>query len=340
MRRGLEFFKKKRAFVLPAIWWIWGEPMSIRENLLEVLHGYVDARQEEFTGHALAQRVRTELPASIQAALPANSPLLLIKGSAGQGRWVRGPWAAIFNRLVTDSAQKGFYPVYLFAEDMSGVYLSLNQAMTEAKDRYRADAKTALRARAENFRAMLGPNIQPFTIDAIDLAPSNSNNDTAFYEASNICSVYYPVDDVPPETVLVSHLMQVLDLYQTLVEAGGADEQSEQEELETFYEGDGRVRIHLRVERNRKLTSKVKKLKGCRCEACQMKFSERYGELGAEFIEAHHLVPFSQLTGNAIPLDPIADFAVLCANCHRMAHRLDNPADIDGLRAILKANAA
>src|SRR5437899_3195548 len=137
--------------------------MPIRDDLLEVLHGYVGAKQEGFTGHAMAQLLRRGLPTSVREALPGNDELLLVRGSAGQANWVRGPWVAIFNRLVTDSAQRGFYPVYLFAEDMSGLYLSINQAMTEAKERYHSDAKTALRARAENFRAMLGPNIHPFT---------------------------------------------------------------------------------------------------------------------------------------------------------------------------------
>jgi 5-methylcytosine-specific restriction protein A len=71
-----------------------------------------------------------------------------------------------------------------------------------------------------------------------------------------------------------------------------------------------------------------------------MTFSERYGELGTGFIEAHHRVPFALLQGNAIPLDPVADFAVLCANCHRMAHRMADPADIKALRAIIAGLAA
>jgi len=108
--------------------------MPIREDLLEVLNGYAGARQEVFADNAMAQLVRAGLPASIRNALPGDDELLLVKGSAGQGNWARGPWAAVFNRLVTDGAQRGFYPVYLFAEDMSGVYLSINQAMTEAKE--------------------------------------------------------------------------------------------------------------------------------------------------------------------------------------------------------------
>ncbi|PYV67290.1 MAG: hypothetical protein DMG96_39745 [Acidobacteria bacterium] len=32
----------------------------------------------------------------------------------------------MFDPLVTDSAERGYYPVYLFREDFSGLYFSLN----------------------------------------------------------------------------------------------------------------------------------------------------------------------------------------------------------------------
>lgn len=312
--------------------------MTIRENLIAVLENYLHDKTEPFPEHPTAQLLRGALPDAIRNALPPDDTLLFVKGSAGQANWARGPWAAIFDRLVTDSAQRGFYPVYLFAEDMSGVYLSLNQAMTEAKERYRSDAATALEARAENFRAMLGPNIQPFSTDPIDLAPTHASNDTAFYEAGNICSVFYPAENIPDEAILIAHLNRALVLYRSLIQSGGADDQSDPDELEVLFEGDGRARVHIRVERNRKLAAKVKKLKGSVCETCDMSFQDDYGDLGAGFIEAHHKIPFARLIGNAIPLDPVKDFAVLCANCHRMAHRLPDPADVDALRAIVVAH--
>jgi len=51
----------------------------------------------------------------------------LVKGSAGQSQWAASPWVAILDPLITDSAQRGYYPVYLFREDFTGFYLSLNQ---------------------------------------------------------------------------------------------------------------------------------------------------------------------------------------------------------------------
>ena len=35
-----------------------------------------------------------------------------------------------------------------------------------------------------------------------------------------------------------------------------------------------------------------------------------------------------------MPMDPEKDFAVLCANCHRMVHKTSPPKSIEELRAI------
>ncbi len=184
--------------------------MPIREELLAVLENYQEARKDAFKDHPMAQRIRVVFPTTVGSVFPADDSLIFAVGSPGKGNWVSGPWVAVFDRLVTQSAQNGFYPVYLFAEDTSRVYLSLNQAMTEAKKRYKASAKIALKARAINFRAMLGSNIQPFNHDEIDLTPAHSRSNTAFYQAGNICSICYSADDMPSEEVLVSHLTRAL----------------------------------------------------------------------------------------------------------------------------------
>jgi hypothetical protein len=77
--------------------------------------------------------------------------------------------------------------------------------------------------------------------------------------------------------------------------------------------------------RNRRLVSAAKrafKRKHGRlfCEVCDLDFSARYGERGKNYIEAHHIIPISRLT--AMTVLTIADLAMVCANCHRMLHRL------------------
>lgn len=59
--------------------------------------------------------------------------------------------------------------------------------------------------------------------------------------------------------------------------------------------------------------------RGINCAACGFSFEMAYGEIGADFIQVHHVVPASQL-GNGYVLDPLTDLVPLCANCHAMAH--------------------
>jgi 5-methylcytosine-specific restriction protein A len=156
--------------------------MLLKECLEHVLQNYLQATHESFEQHHLAKFIRREFRDAV-ALVIRDTDRLIVKGSAGQGVWARGPWVGIFDPIITTSAQSGYYPVYLFREDMLGVYLSLIQGMTEAKALYKADAKTALRARAANFRAMLGSQVALYPEQTIDLAPSTPSNDTAFYEA-------------------------------------------------------------------------------------------------------------------------------------------------------------
>ncbi len=59
------------------------------------------------------------------------------KGSAGAGNWSATPWIAILDILITDTPQSGYYPVFLFRDDMSGFYLSLNQGVTDIRLKYK-----------------------------------------------------------------------------------------------------------------------------------------------------------------------------------------------------------
>src|SRR5689334_18509031 len=106
--------------------------MQVSNGLVRVLREYAKASKEAFTEHPLADFIRNDLP-NVVASEIGSSDRFRVKGSAGQGRWVNAPWIGIFNRIVTDTAQRGYYPAILFREDMTGVYLSLNQGMTEAK---------------------------------------------------------------------------------------------------------------------------------------------------------------------------------------------------------------
>jgi 5-methylcytosine-specific restriction enzyme A len=311
--------------------------MPIKECIERVLREYLPASNDKkgFTGHALAHFLRHDFPETVAAASLHDSGFLF-KGSAGQSQWVRGPWVCILDPVVTDTPQKGFYPVYLFMEDMKGVYLSLNQGMTESKQLYKSNAKTALKARASNFRAMLGEEIREFPGGGIDLAPADPSNDTAFYEAGNICAKFYAAGRIPEEETLAVDLSRMLRLYSELVFAEtntGVTGSSEGDEPSGMGAEDAsKFRLHKRLERNPQLVKYAKKKLGFKCQVCGLDFKDRYGAIGEGFIEAHHLQPLASLKGKKVFLDPEKDFAVLCSNCHRMVHRSGLIDDISAFR--------
>ena len=85
-------------------------------------------------------------------------------------------------------------------------------------------------------------------------------------------------------------------------------------------EGKAILRVHLLRERSKSLVNAFKSsLQSYECSACTFNFEHKYGELGKEFIEAHHTIPVgSMLSGHKTKLK---DFCPLCSNCHRMVHR-------------------
>lgn len=94
---------------------------------------------------------------------------------------------------------------------------------------------------------------------------------------------------------------------------------------EQVTESHRRMVIHKRVERSGSLPAKVKAVQGFECRCCGFDFEKTYGELGSQYIEAHHVSPVSNHFEEDRALDLEKDFVVLCANCHRMIHRMGPP---------------
>ncbi len=69
---------------------------------------------------------------------------------------------------------------------------------------------------------------------------------------------------------------------------------------------------------------------GLKCHVCGFDFQETYGDLGVSFIEAHHLIPLSELYKN-YEFKPELDMIPLCSNCHAMIHKMKEP-DYEELR--------
>jgi 5-methylcytosine-specific restriction endonuclease McrA len=101
------------------------------------------------------------------------------------------------------------------------------------------------------------------------------------------------------------------------------------------YENRKRVASHLQRERSRLLATERKIRDDYKCQACGLRFENVYGKLGIEFAESHHAIPLSQLRGRA--KTHIEDLRTVCANCHRMLHKMAGKRDdIKKLRAIVR----
>ncbi len=113
-----------------------------------------------------------------------------------------------------------------------------------------------------------------------------------------------------------------------------------EEQLEVYPRIENRkvVASHLRRERSRLLATECKIRDNYQCQVCEMRFESVFGILGAEFAESHHIIPLSKLKENVATR--LEDLATVCANCHRMLHRMDGTEnDIPKLRAIIQESA-
>ena len=309
--------------------------MSLQASLSHLVAEYSSAKSSAFAENPLADYIRRDLPRAVEAALNLTGRYV-IEGSPGRGVWAGVPWVAVFDRFVTESAQDGYYLVYLLKEDSSGIYLSLNQGVTSIHQQYGSATKDALRTRAADFASRLGKSIDGLLVGAIDLAVSSSTSLGALYESGAICSIFYPSDAIPTDLKLVDDLNRFAELYLSLVSSEPrlfAQSDSEEDECDLGAEDLRRLREHKRIERNRKLAARAKKVHGYKCKACGFDFAQRYGVIGAGFIEAHHLTPLAELQGKSVLLDATRDFTVLCSNCHRMIHRSEFVSRVEEFRA-------
>jgi predicted HNH restriction endonuclease len=107
----------------------------------------------------------------------------------------------------------------------------------------------------------------------------------------------------------------------------------------SFKEAKQQLRLHIIKERNRPLIELAKETwakafgGNLACEVCSFRFADSYGEVGAGFIEAHHIVPISELAHDSIV--KLTDLVPVCSNCHSMLHRQRPWLRLDQLKEIV-----
>lgn len=193
-------------------------PTIIRDFLGRLLAGYSTARTQQFKGHPI-HKIFDGLAKLLLASEPiarrnSSKSTLRVVASAGKGNWARVPWIALMDSRETTSTQHGVYCVFLFRQDMSGVYITFNQGVTDPKRTLGpSEGRKQIRSRAQELRMYcdrLGG--EGFLLDNdIDLRTDKGLG--ADYEDSTVAYKLYETGRLPGDAQIIQDLEFVLEAY-------------------------------------------------------------------------------------------------------------------------------
>jgi len=106
-----------------------------------------------------------------------------------------------------------------------------------------------------------------------------------------------------------------------------------------YWEGSTQMVTVNRYERNAMAREACIEHYGARCAVCRFDFSRVYGEIGAGYINVHHLRDLAMI-GEEYEVDPIQDLRPVCPNCHAMLHTEIPAMTIEALRKIVARRRA
>lgn len=102
------------------------------------------------------------------------------------------------------------------------------------------------------------------------------------------------------------------------------------QEDDVVSEGTKRVRNVTVLERSKKLRAYAVQLQqdkhDFKCSICGFDFEKKYGDIGANFIQFHHIKPLSEYEDNQMTdiqlKEAIKNIIPICPNCHCMIHKI------------------
>jgi MoxR-like ATPase/predicted RNA-binding protein with PUA-like domain len=188
---------------------------TLQESLETILRTYLSARTEPFAAAHPTVRALKEAGRILDQSQPLKARhQVQTTASAGLGNWAAVPWIAHMDRRETGSTQHGVYGVWLFRKDMTGVYLTLNQGVTEPYNRLgTAGAREFLRARAKEIRN-IAPEVKNdgfYIDDRIDLRADAGLGRK--YESSTIAYKLYLAGQLPDDEALYHDVEVILRAY-------------------------------------------------------------------------------------------------------------------------------
>lgn len=188
---------------------------SLRDALQTVMFRYIDQKREPFKNNGFGQYVRNQIPTGFRSySFIQSNPNLKVQASVGMGVWATIPWIAVMDRRITESTQSGEYIVYLFAEDMSSVYLTLAQGVTEANKNGKIEGHKYLRQKSREIRELI-PLEGLRKDEEIALTSGGLGRD---YQVSTVAYYKYDRDNLPSEEMLRGDLENLVNNYNRYVD--------------------------------------------------------------------------------------------------------------------------
>ncbi len=309
----------------------------LHEYLSRLARDYVFERSKNFSGSEFGNFVRHDIAIEAKKRLLFLPYEVEVKASVGQSRWAAVPWLAFFDPLITDTATRGFYVVYLINAQTEEIVLSLNQGTTEVYREFGENDKgrKILARRAVDLTERVPEFSEKFSADPIDLG--SSENLPTGYVAGHAFGRVYQADAIDPQQ-FYEDLEVMLAAYKALVDRGGRtpfdtmmEEAGTTDILETR-----RYILSRRIERAKNVRVRVLERRGLKCEGCGLEPIEHYrceGPIKNIPLDVHHTKPIRELSeGETRRYQIPEDFLVLCPTCHRMIHKQKDEADIDLLK--------
>ena len=205
--------------------------MSLRENfakfISEYANLYAEVNKTQNYRHPFGSFVRNDIPNEIRKKSNIDPAKYIVKGSNGAGRWTTVPWIAIFDRRITESAQRGVYLVYLLNKDKKELYLTLNQGATDVSQNGAVanDGRLAftgvtgssntkslakLRSNAVHIQGVVGS--VPFSTDEMIKCGAPK------YDAGTVCYKKYTLNNLPDDEQLFADLQEFISIYSRYAE--------------------------------------------------------------------------------------------------------------------------
>ncbi|WGG46479.1 DUF3578 domain-containing protein [Rossellomorea sp. DA94] len=212
---------------------------AIREKFLYIMNNYVQAKAQPFGGNELGSYVRSDVPKEFKQ-LDCLNEQYVVTGSVGQGNWASVPWIAIMNKAITTSTQRGYYIVYLFSEDMSRVYSTLAQGVTETTREEMLKRKQEIRDHVDMKTSVKKDN---------DLYLGESNKAKG-YALSTAAYIEYRKDDMPSEGELLDDLESMITYYERYIEYSNTQDETddvlpEVKEIQDEFQSDDELIDHI-----------------------------------------------------------------------------------------------